>query len=1141
MISKRFKKYSQSQENLKQFSLNNSKGVDETKAITDPNTVFDMENLVVNLDGSVSLRKPLQFVSDLPGEYSDCTAVHLMYDGSSLVKCFKNGSFKVFCKTRSGYTEASYVFKGTSYYTLEDLELSWDTSDTYFDLSAASFINTSTSTIVGNCYIKRTRAAVSNLIDGNLFPEECYTKLPRYLRMELVDNVCTVHIVSPEHNRLVDAEGEVPLNPNMCLDNPFSVRDVYGGTTPTVSGILAYFNESFEVFDSSVDTFSEQYEEALPRGDLTEDVVKRFDLSSGSGIEFPLFKKKSLQGIRFDIALCVDGYAVVPRVVTREHTKYDVTVTALIAPGKIENSNNSVTVSEYPFDMFEDVNFYLVPNQTYEYTFKSSNSKEDNVPKVQLYSCNRIYGKLVINPAEGFETTYPFKKFEITLSKEDVYGVKANIVAEYTDYIQSEELTKVSVTDSDDGVTYVFKNEDLRTARYFKIFFKKSVEDGKICLAFEYVLASYESTIVETLGIRYTFTRDLSVDDYTYTSVPILSKTSEEFSFIVFDATSECSFNTPEFKWSGTAKRTSISTVTENVLPNSFKLTSELKDVNSNIFLKAFGAIPNTSYNISGTFISGYFATWDYSLDGVNWNTHGPLPLTMFPDAVEASYFEATRYSEFENLDDTLKNFPLQYRNKYYVPIKPDGVSHTSARYLCDSIDVLPMSLVNTFMRHYDDYSTDALMLRYTVVTLEYRDAFQYGDNTYDAGYYQASVVASKTFTPYATSKTVLAETDLPNAVLGEKLYYKGSIYSYGSGYNSIVHVSNAGSFVTPMYNVLELGDYADDTVTCVVPWKNYILSTTEKAIYLSTKTDSGFLTKTVSNSIGVPFDDRRTVCPALNGILFKNHDSVYLAYPNLYSGAEDAIILTELSKPVAHSLKEICDDVPIDTRSFIYPHAVLVDNEYVLTLYSDSKSTSYTYVYNLTTKRWTKNYYPIAISTFLKYSEDVIAVYRNSVAYSMFKENSNVSDVSTYADVISPSNRRPIQFSLDTGQKTDSIESAKQFVESKLVFATLHEQDAFPLEVYVAVDGDSHITKTDISTDAPFWKTNANSRGVVGTTFRLGSDVTPATGAFNTLRQLVLRYSGKGRSVRHVIQGESLYNFKLYETYVRYKNLNVK
>jgi hypothetical protein len=130
-----------------------------------------------------------------------------------------------------------------------------------------------------------------------------------------------------------------------------------------------------------------------------------------------------------------------------------------------------------------------------------------------------------------------------------------------------------------------------------------------------------------------------------------------------------------------------------------------------------------------------------------------------------------------------------------------------------------------------------------------------------------------------------------------------------------------------------------------------------------------------------------------------------------------------------------------------------------------------------------------------------------------------------------------PIEFELDTGQKSDTILTTKQFVESKLVFATLNKYDAFPMQLTVHVDGDQHLVTRDISTDAPFWKDGSTS-GVLNTTF---GGLSSTSDNFNTLRQLVVRYSGKGKSVRHILTGKSLCNFKLYETYIRYKLLNVK
>jgi hypothetical protein len=108
-------------------------------------------------------------------------------------------------------------------------------------------------------------------------------------------------------------------------------------------------------------------------------------------------------------------------------------------------------------------------------------------------------------------------------------------------------------------------------------------------------------------------------------------------------------------------------------------------------------------------------------------------------------------------------------------------------------------------------------------------------------------------------------------------------------------------------------------------------------------------------------------------------------------------------------------------------------------------------------------------------------------------------------------------------------------------MFATEDDAEAFPMQLVVAVDGDPHITTVDVNTDAPFWKSGTSSVGVLGTSFRLSNEESLGRASSGILRQLIVRYSGKGRSVRHILTGSPTSNFKLYETYVRYKTLNVK
>jgi hypothetical protein len=175
----------------------------------------------------------------------------------------------------------------------------------------------------------------------------------------------------------------------------------------------------------------------------------------------------------------------------------------------------------------------------------------------------------------------------------------------------------------------------------------------------------------------------------------------------------------------------------------------------------------------------------------------------------------------------------------------------------------------------------------------------------------------------------------------------------------------------------------------------------------------------------------------------------------------------------------------------------------------------------------------PVKYPDTVPYGDYVNAAGVSSSAYGV----SSKAILDALADEDAVIQTAPINFEIDFGQKTDTVMTTKQFVESKLVFATLHSDDTFPMKLTVHVDGDPNVTVRDLTTDAAFYK-NEEVGGVLNTTF---SGLSNETDTFNTLRQIVVRYSGKGKSVRHILSGQSFRNFKMYEAYVRYKLLNVK
>ena len=374
-------------------------------------------------------------------------------------------------------------------------------------------------------------------------------------------------------------------------------------------------------------------------------------------------------------------------------------------------------------------------------------------------------------------------------------------------------------------------------------------------------------------------------------------------------------------------------------------------------------------------------------------------------------------------------------------------------------------------------------------------------------------------------------------------LYYKKTLYTFGAPEQSnFIYASDVGSNITPLSNIIDLNLQASGEVTAVVSWREYLIAFTTHAVFLLQKADEGFYSKTINAAFGVSKEDSKCVVASLNGVFLKHDDCVYFTYPNLYASTDNVMQFTDVSKPVRNILQE-----HFSTSGCF---ATLVQEKYVLL--APGKTSTECLIYDIAKRSWEHYRYPIKLSRFQTTVANGTVVVVDSGEYAgqyhIFKEFEDT--FGKYADRLStdPSDATvPIQFSWDTGQKTDNIAETKQFVESKLMFATLSDTDAFPFTLYVAIDGDPHVTKKDISTDAPFWKPDpANASdptlGVLNTSFRKVDDgAEKLADSFNVLRQLVVRYSGKGKSIRHLIEGESQSNFKLYETYVRYKSLSNK
>ena len=404
-------------------------------------------------------------------------------------------------------------------------------------------------------------------------------------------------------------------------------------------------------------------------------------------------------------------------------------------------------------------------------------------------------------------------------------------------------------------------------------------------------------------------------------------------------------------------------------------------------------------------------------------------------------------------------------------------------------------------------------------------------------------------YTIITSASTELVQTELPNAA-SQKLFYSGNTaMAYGSvaSANNIL-ASNPGELVTPMSRVIDLPAHSNAKVTAIAAWRDYYVASTASEMFLISKADNYFTTKVISTFIGVPEVDGKCFKATANGLIFKSHNKVYMYYPSMYSSDESILNLTDISDRI----EDLVVEYPSDAKNT--PFALSTESAYYLVMpsYEEGVYSTKCLKYTYNTRVWTYFEYPALLTSYNLKSVNDIAMYGytnidgNVEAVEFKFESDRDFDEYRYGDVLTiPTNFSnksvtPIPFELDSGQKTDSLNYSKQFVESKFNVVTLHEKDCFPMSVVVHVDGCPHVTTKDINTDSAFWKQDVRQVGTLGTSFVYDEGSTPSD-IFNVFRQMFLRYSGKGKSIRHIIKGESRYPFKIYEIDYRYRKLNTK
>ena len=278
MISRRTRRSTRPVESLHQSGFTAVKGIDISKPLVESNSVLYSKNLDIDTDGGLILRKPIVFSKSIPevidtaGNIIPTKVIHCsrIFDKNYMlvIRCQGTGSasksFIRICTDDdlSNGTQTSWNLKWNTWldYT-EQFSTTTSIVQPYtdvtedIDLSKASVVHTPTSTVITNAYVNirsntfyRSTASYP-YPDTDLFNSKLYDSvasntlyLPRTLilmKSDVPQYQFILKIVTPDVN-VLNSSDTLNLNPNLDLDSPYSIRDAYNSSAPTIQNVLMY-------------------------------------------------------------------------------------------------------------------------------------------------------------------------------------------------------------------------------------------------------------------------------------------------------------------------------------------------------------------------------------------------------------------------------------------------------------------------------------------------------------------------------------------------------------------------------------------------------------------------------------------------------------------------------------------------------------------------------------------------------------------------------------------------------------------------------------------------------------------------------------------------------------------------------------
>lgn len=1150
-------------ETLTTSQLVGSKGIDVTKACDSKNTVINMVNLEVAEDGGLQLRKPL--IKDaIDSPYTEENNYKVVYYG----QLFNNTDISIAMKDGQSYLQLGnitkviqYNLKYVDYTGVVHTDLVSLNLLSNMDCTDAKVINTSTSTIITNVKINLT---AYNLIDPTLYkdsPIYGYRNLHLYTTEDTIEYI--LEIVAPEMNVLNTAESAV-FNPNLSLDYAYAIRDNYNATSVGVTSILAYAPvkvsepnkkptpvTGINAWDSNMTV--KQLTESLT-GDSIGRIITKIDSTTNNIIlkaivsvkpsddtQYVCIWEKSYDGINWiyaDDFANIIGDDILIKVPEYSQSNVTLTETTNYVYKKCKKFNpksNNDLVSNRPDCLRLSGHS---DSATYRFTIYSLKCAISNVSNKSLLTYDSIslfmdestnVATNLQNPNEPvvrtvlkklndeitrtFDITFLLRRSTGTLLNISTDDVSVKVIYQDGTVFRSGQNLTLDVSHFIDGLNvyeqlrikgsydnHIFKNTFYNSVpTLIKIYYK-----NKLLISIKELYTELNSLNNIQGSILYnpndTYTSDK--DSITYAKI---SKTPQGINYIE------------------PIPITLLPKIKTSIVPESNVVYE-----NNRIYVQHVNVEQLYGNDFNETFVNS-------NLDNL------PKLKYVFTENLDSAVLKSNEelgsYDNFYNSITTStdfkngKNVTLTYTLKHEHYLITDGFNYQIIVDPNDgTTDFSLFSISDFYNFYYKVYSTKGLSqgLPKLYTTVEVTDVEAIDEEDYlkinlNLGY------ALYNFIP--NSETEYLYSDTSNTALGEKLYYKKSLFTYGKEFGANVYPSDVDSFITPLFNVIDLDTVGNSYVTTLTPWRNYLIASTENTIHLISKQDGGYYSKIINNFIGIPYADRRTCKAILNGIIFKSGTKIYTLQPNAYSSDDSILNIGEISKPIEGLIP------PNTTDNFAYS----TETAYYLYIPMENYTLCFKYVYSK--KIWCQFKYPAVFKDYDIKNLDKIYLYATSKRYTL----GNAISTSTvrYGDRLEyggdyetdpDSVITPIEFYLNTGQKADVMSTTKQFVETKFVIATLSNKDQFPLEINISIDGTLHPIHIDANTDSAFWKNSLNDIGTLTTNFTFNN-----TDSLNVLRQMFVRYSGKGKTIQHEIQGVSYFNFKIYMLYYRYRTLNIK